>query len=123
MLGIALTVQGISYMTADPADLRPALEWINQAVPVNAWGSLWVVAGVYSIWMALTPPQRHIEMAAAVGVICLWSAIHGVYWLMMGLFNGVWTRGWTSCVAWGGLAAVLICYGRCVNPPTRAPRR
>ena len=119
MLGIALTVQGISYMTADPADLRPALEWIDQAVPVSAWGTAWVIAGVYSMWMAFTPPQRHVELAPGVGVICLWSAIHTCFWAIQGFQEQVWTRDWTAGVAWGVLAAVLICFGKCINPPTR----
>jgi hypothetical protein len=119
LLGIAITIQGTSYVTVNPARLSPALEWMDQAIPVATWGGIWVAAGIYSICMALTPPQQHMELAAAIGVICLWSAIHGIYWLMTGLLQGEWTRTWTAAVAWGALAAVLMSFGRCINPPSR----
>lgn len=120
LLGIALTVQGISYhTTTDPTELRPALAWINQAIPVTWWALLWIGSGIYCIWKALTPPQRHIDLAPAVGVICLWAAIFAIHWLINGLVEGDWTREWTGAVAWAGLACVLISFGRCVNPPQR----
>lgn len=121
LLGCALTVQGISYMAADPHELRSALAWIDQGVPVRAWALLWIGAGLYSIFKALTPPQRHSELAPAVGVVCLWAAIYALYWLVQGCTDGVWSRDWTAAVAWGGLACVLISFGRCVNPPRRLP--
>lgn len=117
-IGLAITVQGIAYMGAQPGELRSALAWISQPIPMFFWGLLWVIAGAYSIWHALTPPQRHAELIPAVGVISLWSAFYLVYWLNLGLFQHTWTRDWTVSVAWGCLAAVLISFGRCVNPPT-----
>ena len=122
LLGVALTVQGIAYMCSAPGELRSALAWINQGVPVRGWALLWIGAGGYSIVKALTPPQRHIELAPAVGVICLWGGIYAVYWLTLGITEGVWTRDWTTAVAWASLAAVLISLGRCVNPPRRIHR-
>jgi len=123
LLGVALTVQGVGYLTAGPDELRSALHWIDHGVPVRGWAMLWIAAGVYSMWKAITPPQRPIEIAPAVGVICLWAGIYAVYWLALGFTTGHWTRDWTTSVAWAGLACVLICFGRCVNPPHRYHRR
>lgn len=117
-VGLALTAQGIAYMAAKPDELRTALSWINAAVPIAGWGLLWVGAGVYSVWTALRPPQRHGDLIPAVAVISLWAAFYGAYWLYTGLIRDCWTRDWTASLAWGSLAAVLICFGRCNNPPT-----
>ena len=81
--------------------------------------NIWIAAGVWSIWKALTPPQRHIEIAPAVAVICLWAGIWAGYWLYTGLHDGNWTREWAGAVAWGTLGLVLIFFGRCSNPPPR----
>lgn len=117
-LGVATTVQGVAYMAAKPDELRSALAWINQAVPIQGWGLLWLGAGVYSMLCALSPPQRHGELIPAVGVISLWSAFHWVFWLYSGTTLGHWTRDWTAALAWMSLAAVLVFFGRCINPPT-----
>lgn len=121
ILGLIVTMIGFSFATAEPADLAPALAWIDQAVPVRLWAHLWICVGLYSIWKALTPPQRHIDLAPAVGVFSLWSAMYGMYWLVSGAVEGEWTRGWMAAVVWGAFAAVLICFGRCVNPPRKQP--
>lgn len=117
LLGVAVLVQGLAYMTADDRQLRAALTWIDHAVPIAGWGLLWICAGIWSIWRGLSPPQRHIDLVPPVGVICLWGGFYFAYWLTNGLTEGVWTRDWTSAVAWGSLASVLICFGRCINPP------
>ncbi|NUT08188.1 MAG: hypothetical protein HOV76_32445 [Hamadaea sp.] len=117
LLGVAVTVQGLAYLFADRGDLRGALAWIDRAIPVSTWGILWVLAGLWSIFRALTPPQRHIDVAPPVGVICLWAGIYFAHWLGQG-FGGDWTREWTAGVAWLSLAALLISWSRCINPPT-----
>lgn len=117
-VGIATTAQGVAYILNKPEELTSALAWINQAVPIVLWGLVWLAAGSYSITKALTPPQRHGDLIPAVGVISLWSAFYLVYWLYSGLWAHHWTRDWAVAVAWGSLAAVLICFGRCNNPAT-----
>lgn len=119
LLGFCVTVQGIAYAIADRDDLRGALAWIDQAVPVACWGMLWIVAGMWAMFRGLTPPQRHIDIAPPVGVVCLWAGIYFAHWLAYGILDGDWDRTWTAALAWASLAAVLICFGRCVNPPRR----
>jgi RsiW-degrading membrane proteinase PrsW (M82 family) len=119
ILGVAVTVQGVSYIDTPQDDLRSALAWVNDFVPIAGWGLLWVAAGVWSLWKAFTPPQRHSDITPPVAVISLWSGLYAGYWLYMLLADGQLTRDWVSAVAWGSLAAVLIFFGRCNNPPRR----
>lgn len=116
-LGIVLTTYGIALIMADPSDLRGTLAWINTAVPVAGWGMLWIGAGVWSVGRALTPPQHHIDVAPAVGVLCLWSGLFLAYWLVLGITEHTWTRDWIGGVIYGAFAAVIIEFSRCVNPP------
>ena len=117
ILGLAVLVQGIGYTTATRGRLPSALEALSEYVPPYAWGCLWIVAGAFSIFWALTPPQRHWQVSPVVGVLCLWSAAYFLYWLAMGFGHGVWTRSWSAAVGWGMLAGLIICWSRCVNPP------
>jgi hypothetical protein len=119
ILGVAVTVQGIAYVDSRPDDLRSALAWVNDFIPISGWGLLWIAAGLWSIWKALTPPQRHSDITPAVALLSLWSGLFAAYWLYELLAHGVLTRDWASAVAWGSLAAVLIFFGRCNNPPRR----
>lgn len=116
VLGIAVTVQGIGYVTATPDRLPPALDVLSEYVPPWVWGCLWMAAGLWSIWQALTPPQRHLDVLPVVGVIALWCAAYLMYWLMAGL-NGDWTRGWSSALGWGMLGGYIASMARCLNPP------
>lgn len=114
LIGLAEFALGINYVSATPADLRAALSWINTVIPISGWALLWLSAGLYSMVRALCPPQRHVDMLPAIAVITLWSGMYGAYWLLIDADS----REWTTSVAWGALAAVLMSFGRCVNPPT-----
>lgn len=116
--GLGTTAQGVAYIVARRDELRTALAWIDRGIPIAAWGALWVAAGLFSIFKALTPPQRHNDVAPIVLVTALWSACYFVYWLYRGLWASDWTRDWTAGTAWGSVCIALICFGRCVNPPT-----
>jgi len=122
-LGVAVTAQGVGYATADSARLPRPLEVLTAIVPPWAWGLLWIAAGVWSIWQALTPPQRNLDVLPVVVVLSLWSAAYLVFWLIFGAAWGHWTREWSGALGWGMLAALIACWGRCVNPPTGARRR
>lgn len=122
LLGIAVVVQGIGYTTATPEQLSPTLAALSQVVPPLAWGLCWIAAGAWSIWQALTPPQRHLDVLPVVGVVLLWSAAYLIHWLILGLTEGEWTRYWSAAVGWAMLGGLIICWGRCVNPPTSDPR-
>lgn len=122
ILGVAVLVQGIGYLTAEPGDLAPALEELSQIIPPSAWGTAWVVVGIYCILRALRPPQRPWHILPVVGVFAVWSAAHLMHWLIAGVGGGVWNRSWTGAVGWAMLAGLVACWGRCINPPSRLPR-
>ena len=122
LLGIGVPLQGIGYVASSPGRLPDALAELSQVVPPWAWGVLWIAAGLWSVWQALTPPQRPSDVLPAVGVLLIWSAAYLVYWLIQGI-DGEWTRSWSSAAAWGMLAGFVACAGRCVNPPTTVRRR
>lgn len=123
VLGMAVTVQGVGYLTARPRDLSSPLAALSEYVPPLAWGLLWMAAGLWSIWQALTPPQRSLDVLPVVGVLSVWSAAYLMYWLIRGLAEGTWTRAWSTAIAWAMLALLIVSWGRCVNPPTRLADR
>lgn len=116
LLGVAAVAQGVGYATRRPSSLPEALA--DLAAPIQVWATAWVLAGLWAVWKALTPPQKHTDVWPIVGVTSLWSAAYLVHWLILGI-KGDWTQQWTSAVAWGSLATLIICFGRCVNPPRR----
>ena len=120
LLGVAAVAQGIGYATTTPDRLPHALQSIG--IPVAVCGVLWVIAGAYAIAKALNPPQRHADVWPIVAITLGWSLAYGLQWAVDAL-DGHLTRDWSSAVAWGSLAALIICWGRCVNPPTRERRR
>jgi hypothetical protein len=117
LLGVGIAAQGCAYLLGNPIESGEALRWINQSVPLRWWGLLWIAAGVYSTFRALSPPQLHTDVAPAVAVIVLWSAVYYSFWLLHGL-DGAWGREWTSGTAWASLGALVVSWSRCVNPPT-----
>ena len=116
LLGLGVIAQGVGYTTATPDRLPHALQSIGP--PVWACGILWVLAGGYAVIKALHPPQRHRDVWTVVAVTLGWSLAYGLQWIVDAL-DGHFTRDWSSSVAWGCLATLTICWGRCVNPPTR----
>lgn len=117
LLGIVIAAYGVALILQPPSDLRGALAWINRAIRIDGWGLLWVGAGVWSAARALSPPQRHIDIAPAVAVLCIWSGLYFVYWLGLGLIYHVWTRDLIGSIIFGAFAGVIILFSQCVNPP------
>jgi hypothetical protein len=122
LLGIGVTMQGVAYLIGDPTELNPALRWVNHGIPIRAWALVWITAGAYSILRALTPPQKHTDVAPVVGIISLWAAIYLVFWIY-NAWHGHVGREWTATVAWASLGALVVSWSRCVNPPTGRGRR
>jgi hypothetical protein len=118
LLGLAVTVQGIGYLLAPADDFTGTLAWVNHGVPIRTWALLWIAAGCFSTFRALTPPQRHTDVSPVVGVVCVWSAFYFAHFAYSGLWLHAWTRDWTSGLAWLGLGALVVSWSRCVNPPT-----
>lgn len=118
LLGIAVFAQGIGYGLRSKGSVPDPIERL--ALPVQAWAVLWVAAGLWCIWQALTPPQKHTDVWPVVGITCLWAGAYAVHWLVLG-FHGEWTSTWSGAVSWGGLACLIISWARCVNPPTASP--
>lgn len=122
-VGLGIIVLGINYLLETPDRLAgsPALLWINEAVPIRGWGLLWLGVGLYSVWKALSPPQRHADMAPAIGILLVWSAIYGLYFTFDGLLYGLWGSDYRGALIYLMFAGCLFFYGQCTNPP-RAPR-
>ncbi len=117
VLGVACIAQGVSYVTTPGGELRAALAMLAGILPMWVWGSMWVAAGLCAVRTALSPPQDTGDVWPIAGLISLWSGAYLAYWLINGFADGEWTRDWTTAVAWGSLAALIISWGRCVNPP------
>ena len=115
LLGIGLVANGLGYIAANRSGLPPAIQEIGDPVPMWVWGSLWISAGAYSTYKALNPPQRHIDVWAAVAITSLWASSYFIAWLINAV-QGDLTREWSSSLAWAMLAGVISCLGRCVNP-------
>lgn len=115
LLGLGCIANGIGYIAANRSGLPDAIRDLSDRAPMWVWGGLWIAAGVYSVWKALRPPQRHVDVWAAVVITSLWSVTYFVAWLANAV-QGDFTREWTSSLAWGMLAGVISCLGRCVNP-------
>lgn len=118
LTGVILMTYGVSLLLARQGELHGALAWANSGVPLRGWGLLWLGAGIWSTARALMPPQRHIDVAPAVGILSLWGGLYFAYWLGLGLIHGSWTRDWIGGCIFFAFAAVIIEFSRCVNPPT-----
>lgn len=117
LLGVAVAVQGVGYITPRPEGLTGALRALSSIAPIQVWGGLWVAAGLYAVVKALRPPQKHRDVWPVVAVTSLWSAAYLAYWLVAAVFYGELTRSWTSGVAWGSLTVLIVSWGKCTNPP------
>lgn len=115
LLGIGLIIQGAGYIAANRSGLPDAIQDISDPIPLWVWGSLWISAGTYSLWKALNPPQRHIDVWAAVAITSLWSSTYFITWVIQAV-QGDFTRDFFSALGWGMLAGVIICLGSCSNP-------
>ena len=109
---------GLFYVFSSPGALQAPLQWINADIPIAALGSLWLAAGAFAVFQALTPPQQHWHIGPIVAVMCLWSGIYAAHWVVF-TANGAHNYDWLGALVWALFAAMLICWGRCVNPPQR----
>lgn len=107
LLGAGLILNGFGYIAADPRGLPDALKEISEYAPIWAWGVLWMAAGSYSIIKALSPPQRHIDVWAAIAITSLWSINYFISWLI-DVFEGDPTREWAGALSWAMLAGSTL---------------
>lgn len=122
LLGVACLIIGAAYIFRPADHLPPALAWVNQAIPVSVWAVGWLIAAGYSIAQAVTPPQRHRDMAPAVFMISLWAGFYLAFWVVSAI-HGRWDgNSGIAAVTWGCMAGLLVCFGRCVNPPRHGRR-
>lgn len=117
ILSIAAVFIGVGYVARTRRDVPDALQAL--AVPVWLWASLWIAAGCYGMWKALTPPQHHHNVWPFAGLTFLWSAAYAIHWGILAA-HGDWTNTWTGAVVWAAFGGLVISWGgRCVNPPQR----
>lgn len=118
LFGIGATVQGLGYLGRGSSRIPPALATFGDTVPIQWWALLWVAAGLFCGYKALNPPQRHADVWPLVGMTVLWACVYLIDWIVKVVQDGDWlAQSGSSAVAWAMLASVLVCWGRCVNPP------
>lgn len=118
LFGICSALQGVGYLLRAENELPRALDTFGQVVPISWWAALWVLAGCYAVFQALTPPQRHRDVWPLVSMTVLWSFVYLIQWIVDIVRFGNWlTSTGTGAFAWGSLAVILVCWGKCVNPP------
>ena len=116
ILSVLFIVMGVSYAARTPASLPDALEALT--LPVWLWTGLWILAGCYGIWKALTPPQRPWYVWPFAGLTFLWSAAYAFNWAYIGLADGMWTSEWAGAAVWGAFGGIIVVWGgRLINPP------
>jgi hypothetical protein len=125
ILGGMFVLIGVGYFLTPINQLRQPLRWLNESpyFPVHGLAWLWIGVGLYSIYQALTPPQRFLNLLPSIGLLVLWSSISFTYWFVFGIVDGNWTIEWQSGVFYSGFAGAIAAYGWCVNPPKGRPRR
>ena len=122
LFGVGSIMQGLGYLTRATARLPEGLAAFGDTVTIKAWAILWIAAGLWAAFKALRPPQKHSDVWPLVGITVLWSCAYAGHWAFGVIDHGDWANpAWSSAIAWGSIAAVLVCWGRCVNPPRHDP--
>lgn len=121
ILSVAFFMLGVGYITRPDRQVPDALAALT--IPRMVWGSLWLAAGLYGAWKALTPPQHHRQVWPFAGLTSLWAGAYFVHWLLNGIrFNNWLDPSWQSGFLWAAFAGVILTWGgRLVNPaPTNS---
>lgn len=118
LFGFGALMQGTGYLLRDERELPRALARFNSVVPIQVWAALWLIAGLFCSVKALMPPQRHRDVWPLVGITVLWACVYGVQWFVEIWQGGHWlSPTGTGAIGWASIASVLVCWGKCVNPP------
>ena len=106
ILGIGILFRGLSYA---PGVLGPAPQGGSHPaevmLPINAWATVWIIAGVACIAAALT--RSEVLDAVALGLGVALNIAWGVSFIAATII-GDSARGWVSAVGYFSIAALVL---------------
>ena len=121
MKGTIATLYGYGQIAQPPTDRR-GLCLLLKAMPLDAWGGAWMVAGITALVCAWLPPRRDWPGYLAVWAITTpWSMSYLAAWWPLGESP----RGWAAALIFGAFGAVCLVAIGWEEPPrarTEPPR-
>ncbi|HWU23274.1 MAG TPA: hypothetical protein VN088_17175 [Nocardioides sp.] len=119
--GVIASLYGYGQIAAPQPDPR-GLHLLLKAMPLHAWGALWVAAGIIALVCAWLPPRRDWPGYLAVWAISAsWAMAYLVSWWPLGENP----RGWVAAAifgAFGGVCLVAIGWEEPPRARTEPPR-
>jgi hypothetical protein len=105
LLGLACLdlFYGLSFIAPDAATRETAaFEWRDRIMPTQAWGAIWIGAGLILVLNAFLRQDR-FGYGLAIAIKLGWAFLCGVSWLTGDVHNG-----WVAMVIWGVFGWVTI---------------
>lgn len=102
--GAIWAVIGYGQLISPQADQR-GLTLLLHALPLHAWGWLWVTAGAVAAVCAFMPQGRDWPAFLALPLLAFaWTLSYLVAWWPLGVFP----RGWVAAAVYGALAIPVL---------------
>lgn len=122
--GALLTLKGViaagygSGQVVQPTGDRQGLKLLLKLWPLEAWGWIWITAGVIALVCAWLPQRRDWPGFLAVWLVSVpWAMAYLVSWWPLGESP----RGWVVALIFGAFGAVcLVAIGWDEPPPARS---
>lgn len=119
-VGVFGVVRGVSYV--DPPEIPAGLSTLDQLIPLEYWGWLWVAIGAISIIGAFTTHYR-IPFIPTLVISTLWSFSYFAEWAMNFFARGVDSRDYITAVSYAVQALLILAVIRLIDPAEVTPRR
>ncbi|GGZ80211.1 hypothetical protein ACFOOM_07525 [Streptomyces echinoruber] len=114
--GTIATLYGYGQIVA-PAHDRRGLTLLLKGMPLKAWATAWIVAGVVALVCAWLPPRRDWPGFFAVwGITAPWAMSYLAAWWPLGLYE----RGWVPAIIFGAFGSVCLVAAGWPEPPARS---
>jgi hypothetical protein len=102
--GVIASLYGYGQLIAPAPDLR-GLHLLLKLMPLQAWATAWILAGLTALVCAWLPPRRDWPGFLAVWAITApWSMAYLVAWWPLGEYP----RGWVAASIFGAFGAVCL---------------
>lgn len=119
-VGVLGVVRGVSYV--DPPEIPAGLSTLDQLIPLEFWGWLWVAIGVFSMLAAFTKHYR-VPFIPTLVISTLWSFSYISEWAMNFFARGVDSRDYITAVSYAVQALLILAVIRLIDPAEVNPRR
>ena len=119
-VGVLGVVRGVSYV--NPPDVPSGLTTLDQLIPIEFWGWVWVAVGVFSMLAAFTKHYR-IPFIPTMIISALWSFSYISEWAMNFFTRGVDSRDNITAVSYAVQALLILAVIRLIDPAEVKPRR